>query len=198
MSQELPNETTSGATNEGSREQRYNQFVGFLAIHDQAIRRFIRALMPSRDGVDDVLQETALECWKKFDDFSPADKADPAEEFIRWACVIARFKVLSHFRDRSRDRLCFRESLVDRLAETALSQIGVEESERIAVDDCLSQLSEDQRRLVLSVHSPGESVARIASETGVRARTLYSKVNSLRRILLDCVRSKLAAEGSHG
>jgi len=169
-----------------AREQQYDEFVRLLAQHEAAIRRFIRFLMPSRDGVDDVAQETALECWRKFPDFQSSCSDDAAGDFVRWASVIARFKALSWQRDKARDRLVFRDSVIERLAQAATSQRGQPEAERLATESCLQKLSPDQQRLVLSVHTPGDSVARIAAETGEKPRRLYSKVNSLRKLLLKC------------
>lgn len=180
------------------REETYNEFVGLLARHDLAIRRFVRSLMPGNAGVDDVVQETALECWKKFGDFAPARQENASEEFVRWACVIARYKAMSWQRDRSRDRLVFRESVIEQLAAGALERMDQQESERRAVKACLEELQDDHRRLVLSVHSPGESVARIAGETGESARRLYGRVNNLRKVVLQCVQQRLAAEVNHG
>ena len=177
------------------QDQRYDRFVGLLARHDQSVRRFIRSLLPSADGVDDVMQDTALECWKKFSDYEAGENTDEGDGFVRWACVIARYKVLSRIRDRSRDRLVFRESVIERLATTSLDQLDRQAAEREAVDDCLEKLPEDRRRLVLSVHTPGDSVARIAEETGQKARRLYSLVNNLRQTLLDCIRQRVAQEG---
>ena len=180
------------------REAQYNHFVALIARHDQAIRRFVRSLLPSREGVDDVVQETALECWKKFSDFSPACSEDADNEFARWACVIARFKVLSWQRDRSRDRLVFREGVIEALAEAAMDSLDQQESQLQAVENCLHAMPDDQRRLILSVHSPGESIAMIAAETGEKARRLYSRINVLRSLLLDCVQQRLARDTAHG
>ncbi|MEO1525241.1 MAG: sigma-70 family RNA polymerase sigma factor [Planctomycetota bacterium] len=180
------------------REQQYDEFVVLLAKHDLPLRRYVRALMPSPDGVDDVLQETALECWKKYSDFQPIDSQEPSEDFLRWACVIARFKALSWQRDRSRDRLVFRESVIELLSSDALRTVLGHEEERRAVSACLQELSVEQRRLVLSVHSPGESVARIARETGQQTRRLYHRVNALRDRLLKCVEQRLAGEAADG
>ena len=179
------------------REQQYHEFVGLLARHDQAIRRFVRSLLPSTDGTDDVMQETALECWKKYSDFAASSAGEAADEFIRWACVIARYKALSWQRDKSRDRLVFRESVIERLADAAMERLDDREQERQAVETCLARLGDDQRRLVLSAHAPGQSIAMIAAETGEKARRLYSKVRTIRKLLLDCVRSRLAAEAGH-
>lgn len=180
------------------REARYNEFVGLLARHDQAIRRFVRSLLPTSDGVDDVMQETALECWKKFSDFQPESPQQAVDEFVRWACVIARYKALSWQRDQTRDRLVFREGVVEQLAHAAMDRLDKSESERRAVESCLRKMQRDDRRLVLSVHSPGQSIALIAAESGEQARRLYSKVNVLRKLLLECVQTQLAGEVGHG
>ena len=180
------------------REQRYNEFVGLLARHDQSIRRFVRLLLPSRDGVDDVMQETALECWKKFADFTPDAPEKTVEEFIRWACVVARYKALSWQRDKGRDRLVFRENVIELLSVAAMSDLDVRELEWQAVEVCLSKMQDDQRRLVLSVYAPGQSIALIAAQTGEQARRLYSRLNALRKLLLDCVRQQLAEELGNG
>jgi RNA polymerase sigma-70 factor (ECF subfamily) len=180
------------------REQLYDEFVTLLARHDLAIRRYVRFLLPSLDGVDDVMQETALECWRKFSDFQPPSVGDSADEFVRWACVIARYKAMSWQRDRSRDRLVFREAVIEQLSAAALESLDRRDEQRRAVEACLEKLTPDQRRLVLSVHSPGESIARIAKETGENARRLYSKVNALRSLLLECVERRLAGEVGNG
>ena len=179
-------------------EQRYDEFVALLARHDLAIRRFVRYLLPSRDGVDDVVQEAALECWKKFADFQPVNADDAGDEFVRWACVIARFKALSWQRDKARDRLVFRESVIEKLSESASDSHSRHDEERRAVEHCLEELPTEQQQLLLSVHTPGESIARMAAATGEKARRLYSKVNALRAILLDCVGRRLRAEVCNG
>ncbi|QDV24183.1 sigma-70 family RNA polymerase sigma factor [Aureliella helgolandensis] len=183
---------------EPEREQRYREFVALLTRHDLSIRRFVRSLLPSRDGVDDVVQDTALECWKKFSEFNPERSEESADGFIRWACVIARYKAMSWQRNKARDRLVFRETVIERLAQAALDNLDQQQMEQSAIEVCLGKLQEDQRRLVLSVHSPGESIANIAQETGEAARRLYRKVNVLRKRLLECVAQRIAAEVSNG
>lgn len=184
--------------NDGSdREQHYNDFVALLSRHDQAIRRFVRSLLPNRDAADDVVQETALECWRKFDSFTGTQTEDE-NEFVRWACVIARYKALSWLRDQGRDKLVFRESVIEALATSALSQLDQREAERRAVDGCLAKLSDAQRKLVLSVHSPGQSVASIAKETGQQARRLYYQLDTLRTSLQRCIEKQLQKELRHG
>lgn len=176
------------------REARYNEFVSLLARHDQSIRRFVRSLLPGADGIDDVIQETALECWRKYDTFQPENPANAADDFVRWACVIGRYKALSWQRDHARDRLVFRENIFEQLSDAALSKTAAIMAEQNAVEACLNELTADDRRLLLSVYSPGESIARIAKETNQKARRLYSQLNALRNSLLNCVQQRLAGD----
>ncbi|RMF44594.1 MAG: sigma-70 family RNA polymerase sigma factor [Planctomycetota bacterium] len=186
----MANEERSSADADAS-ERMYAEFVALLARHEPALRRFIRSLMPSDNGVDDVVQETALECWRKFAGFQVPQGEEPDAAFMRWASVIARFKAMSWQRDQARDRLVFRAEVIEKLAEEALESSGQWQQHLQAVQECLSNLTADQRRLVLAVHTPQESVARIAAEAGIAPRRLYSRVGALRRKLRVCVESRV-------
>ena len=88
--------------------------------------------------------------------------------------------------------------MIELLAKSAMVNLDQREAEQQAVDSCLAKLGVDQRKLVLSVHQPGESIAQIASATGKNARRLYGQVNTIRKQLLECVRQQLASELNHG
>ena len=181
-----------------NREASYHEFVGHLTRSDRVIRRFVSTLLPNSDAIDDVVQETALECWRRFDDFVPTNDSESAADFGRWACVIARYKALSWQRNRSRDRLVFREDVMEKIADTGLQHLPAIDDEQAAIEKCLQTLSPEQRRLVLSVHAPGESIAKIATETGDNARRLYRQLNTLRQQLFRCVQHRLTVEAQHG
>jgi len=176
---------------ESADATRYDEFVSLFARHEQAVRGFVRSLLPSSQDVDDILQEVGLACWRKFDSFTP----DAQDGFVRWACVVARFAVLRHRRNRARDRLVFSEEVIEMLATDAEARLEKAEAERDAVGRCLGKLADAERRLLLSVHTPGDSVARIAKDTQQNPRRLYRKLNALRDLLERCVRRRLSEEG---
>ncbi len=166
----------------------YDRFVSLLARHERAVRGFVRSLLPSWQDVDDVMQEVGLACWRKFDAF---DSAGSPDEFVRWACVVARFEALRHRRNCARDRLVLSEEVIELLAADAAERLEKAEMERNAVEHCLEKLQEPERRLLLSVHTRGDSIARIAADMGQQARRLYSKVNALRDLIGKCVRRRI-------
>ncbi|MCM2374915.1 sigma-70 family RNA polymerase sigma factor [Aporhodopirellula aestuarii] len=172
-------------------EQRNQNFVKLVSQNDRAIRLYVRSLMPTNDGVDDVYQETMLECWKKFATFRQDPELKGVNQFLRWACAIARFKVLSRKRDYSRDKLVFHVDVIERLATGANDQVEQFQERTDAIQNCLSEMDESSRSLLLSVHRPGESVADVARKTGKQVRQLYYRIDRLRTILLQCVKRRM-------
>lgn len=180
---------------------RNQRFIALLARTEHVVRRFTLGLLPGGEGIDDVLQETALEAWRKFAEFEENKETESrgtSSDFACWVCVIARYKILSYQRDRSRDRMVFREELLSELADLAMGDIQSREAELSAVEYCLEQMGEHSRRLLLSVHRYGDSVAKIAEETQRKPRRLYYQINVLRSTLLDCVRTRMAKDQSYG
>ncbi|MEM7311809.1 MAG: sigma-70 family RNA polymerase sigma factor [Planctomycetota bacterium] len=167
----------------------YDQFVALFARHERAIRAVVRSMLASSQDVDDVMQEVGLACWHKFPEFRANDVTDA---FFRWACVVSRFEVLKYRRKQARDRLILSDETIRLLSDDALQRAAAIDNERLAIEDCLDRLRPADRRLVLSVHARGDSVAQIARQVGQGVRRLYSRVNVLRDILGECVRRQLA------
>ncbi len=69
------------------------EFVLLMTRHQRKIWRFINALLPAPNAADDVLQETSLVLWRKWEQF------DTDREFLPWACGIARLQVLRFVRE---------------------------------------------------------------------------------------------------
>ena len=77
----------------------HESFVRALTRYERVIRAYIRGAGISRpEDVDEITQEVSLIAWQKFDQLENVD------EFPRWACVIARYRVLEFRRKRFRDR----------------------------------------------------------------------------------------------
>lgn len=168
--------------------RQYESFTRLFLLNERKVRAFLRVLMVSDEGVDDVLQEVALVAWRKFSELNDG------EDFGLWVCVVARYEVLKWRRKHARDRLVFSEDTLKLLSTDELANVERREQEHDALDRCLQKLSMPERALVMSVHTPGSSVARIAEETGRKAKSLYRQVSRLRLALLDCVKTRLAEE----
>lgn len=167
---------------------RYETFVARFAKHEPDLRRFIRSLLPTWTDADDVLQQTAIVIWRKFDQY------DPDTTFMKWACVIARFEALAYRRKMARDRLVFREDVFDLMAEEGLAELEERKPEEVALEQCLAVMPEKQRHFVELAYTPGMKVKEMAEEAGSTAAAFYMRLKRIRRQLMDCVEKKVLKE----
>ena len=167
----------------------YEAFVEIFTRHEADLRRFVRSLMPSWHDADEVMQQVALVAWRKFDQF------DRDTDFVRWACVIARFEALAYRRKMARDKLVFRDDLITLMAEEAERETEERVRENDALEGCLKKLPEGQRKLVTLAYTPGMSTKELAEAAGVKPGTFYMRLNRIRKSLQECIEQNLAREG---
>lgn len=166
-------------------DDRYEAFIRHFARWEQDLRRFIRSLLPTREDTDEVLQQTALVAWRKFDQF------DQDTPFIKWTCVIARFEALAYRRKMARDRLVFREDILDLMAEEGIDSLDQQQEEQDALEECLATLPEKQRKFITLAYTPGIKVKDLAKEAGSTAAAFYMRLKRLRHQLMTCLESKI-------
>lgn len=167
------------------------RFVRQFTRCESSVRAYVRSLAWPGLDIDDLMQNTGLACWRKFATF---DANGTPDDFVRWACVVARFEVLRARRCVARDRFVLDESVIEQLADDAEQRLRQAERERLAISGCLDQLDDAAKRLLLAVHTPGDAVARVSKETGVAARKLYNNLDLLRARLRRCVENRLTTE----
>tara|TARA_R110000850_G_scaffold91867_5_gene195325 strand:- start:276 stop:827 length:552 start_codon:yes stop_codon:yes gene_type:complete len=172
-----------------SEDARYEVFVQRFAHYEPDLRRFIRSLLPTWTDADEVLQQTAIVIWRKFDQY------DPDTNFMKWACVIARFESLAYRRKMARDRHVFREDILELMADEGIEELDTRHNEHDALQSCLLELPEKQRRFVTLAYTPGVKVKDLAEEAGSTAAAFYMRLKRIRRQLMHCVESKIQQPG---
>jgi RNA polymerase sigma-70 factor (ECF subfamily) len=168
---------------------RYEEFIQLFVRHEVGLRAFVRSLVPAWADVDEVIQETCLVLWRKFDGY------EPGSHFLRWACAIARFEVLKYRRKLSRERHVFNDELLMLLAEEAIEETDRRELERQALSDCLQKLTPRQQELIRGCYGGEQTIKEAAEGLGRTATSMYKAVNRIRLALLECVQKALAEEG---
>jgi RNA polymerase sigma-70 factor (ECF subfamily) len=76
-------------------ESSRRELVGLLSRHQRKIFAYLYTLVPNRADADDLLQETCLTIYEKFDEF------EDGTDFVAWANRIAWWKVR-----QSRQKFC--------------------------------------------------------------------------------------------
>lgn len=170
-------------TNTGAIDP-YETFVSRFARYEPDLRRFIRSLLPTAVDTDEVLQQTAIVIWRKFDQY------DPETHFMKWACVIARFEALAYRRKMARDRLVFREDVLELMANEGIEENEERLTEADALEDCLADMPEKQRQFITLAYTKGVKVKDLAAESGSSSAAFYMRLKRLRRQLMTCIESK--------
>ena len=152
--------------------------------HDQLLA-YIYTLVLNWQDAQDVLQKTSLVLWRKFDQF------DRETEFMPWAMRVAFYEAKNFLRMASRDRHCFSDDLLEKLASERAGDLDQIEPRALALRHCLAKLSADDRELLDRVYSDRDSVDGIAAELGKATQTIYNQLHKLRRQLMDCIERNL-------
>ena len=170
-----------------SRPDPEETFVQLVVAHQTALRAFVLSLLPGSDEVEDVIQETNAEIWRKRGEF------EIGTSFKSWMFSVAKFKVMSSWRDRSRRK----EWVVPEETMTKLIE-GVEtggyettEEKQEVLGHCLQQLRPVDRGLILRRYIKGCDLGELAAETGRSKESLKVSLHRLRMMLKACMLRKL-------
>ena len=172
-----------------SLADRQETFVRLFSQNEGKVRAFVTALLPNWEGVDDVMQETSLVMWRKYDHF---DVEAPGSSFVAWAFTIARYEVLKYRRRHATDRLVFSDDVYELLAAEAEGVASEQPHRQSALRHCLTKLAAPQRELIRIIYSDGVSIKTAAEHTGRSPTGLYKALARIRAALHRCVSFNLA------
>jgi RNA polymerase sigma-70 factor (ECF subfamily) len=166
---------------------RHEQFLRLLSHTENKVRRYIATLVPNRNDVDDVFQETLIALWRRFDDYRPE------QSFDAWAFRFAHYQVLSYRKKKAvqSKHFAFSDNAVELLAADQIQRSDFLASQRTALSKCLERLTEEDRELLELRYSTDVPICQVARDTDQPARTLYQALERVRRQLLHCVSLRL-------
>jgi len=174
-----------------SRRDPTELFVDRILSNQQSLFAYILTLVPQVDDANDVLQETNLTLWRKREEFQEEASLWP------WARTIAHYQALAFLKHRSRDRLCFNDSLLSQLAEeTAVLWQRSADVEQAALSQCIEELPVSKQELLEMRYSNGMPVAEIARKTGRSPGAIADALYRIRLQLAECIEGKLGEKES--
>lgn len=165
-------------------------FVQLVVSHQAALRAFVLSLLPGSPDVDDVIQETNSEIWQKRGEFRIGTN------FKSWMFSVAKFKVMSSWRDQSRRKewAMPEETLVKLIDQVEGGALGRTETKMEALRTCLAQLRPVDRGLILRRYYDENSLGELASEVGRNAESLKVSLHRIRVSLKGCVTRRIRME----
>lgn len=163
-------------------------FVRQLTDAQFALLSYIMLLTGSSADARDILQDTNLTIIKD------AAHYRVGTPFLAWAKTLAYYQVLTYRKKKSRDRLVFDDEVFDRLSAT-LAERPENCNQRLdALNDCLKKLNSDQQALITAKYFERLSIQKLSERFACSTAAIASLLYRIRKILSECVKSKLAKE----
>ncbi len=180
----------STTTNPDPAEEWQIQFTRLLTEHHRRLLGYIVSLVGNRPDAEDVLQRASITMWRKFATF------DLTTDFMAWASTVAFYEARNFLRHAGRSQIPFDDTLLDLLARERRVDLARQMPRIEAMRRCLDELDEPSRELVQAAYLDEGSLVELADRLQRAPQTLYNKLNTIRRLLADCVERRIAKEGN--
>jgi RNA polymerase sigma-70 factor (ECF subfamily) len=156
-------------------------FVRLYVENQTTIYSFILTLVYDVEAANDLLQDTAVFLWERFDEFKPGSN------FANWAVTIARYKVLEHFREKKRRHPLLSDDQLASVCELTKRHVGEADATKI-LQKCLNRLKDDDRDLLLKRYQDGMTIKQIARTINRPVQGLYKTMGRIFYNLQRCVK----------
>jgi RNA polymerase sigma-70 factor, ECF subfamily len=172
--------------------KRVDRFMCLLIAHQERLYRYVRMVMPHSQQIDDVLQETFLVMWQKF------DESLPAAGFYSWACRIAHLKVLEAFARNIRDVPVLDQEILEQVTADAILEPESLADIRLFLQACMVKLSIGDRELIELRYESGMRVDAIAAKLSRPVNSVSKSLGRIRHVLWQCVDDALKSQANGG
>ena len=161
-------------------------FTELFLRHQADLKAFIVAVVRDWGRSEDILQEVSIVLWKKFHQY------DRTRPFGAWARGVAYREVL---KDRRRDARGL--PTLSPEAMLALDQAFAQTEEpvgprRLALEECMSALEEQPRKILSLRYKQDFSIEEIASNLNRPVTAITKSLSRLRTQLQQCVERRLS------
>lgn len=157
------------------------RFLSLFLRSEREIFRYVAAMVPSVADAEDIVQQTALALWEKFDAY------DPGRPFTPWACRFALNKTRQWLERRQRWQALLENGLAEELA-LRREELLPELDRRLGhLEGCLGKLPEDQLSLVEGYYYRRDGIEKLATDSGRTAAAAYKMLQRVRLALQACI-----------
>ena len=174
----------------GDSNTAQQRFLSLFRRSEQEIFRHVAALVPNAIDAEDIVQQTALALWEKFDAY------DPGLPFTPWACRFALNKAHQWIERRQRWQTLLEHGLAEELAQRRQELQPELELRLKHLEGCLGKLTQGQRTLVEGYYYERVGVETLAERSGRSAAATYKMLQRIRQTLQRCVEGQVKPEAA--
>ncbi len=183
----MPFEETHQFDDQSAAQQR---FLSLFLRSEREIFRYVAVLVPNVADAEDIVQQTAVSLWEKFDAY------DPSQPFTPWACRFALNKARQWIERRQRWQALLDRGLAEELAQRR-EELRPELEVRLKhLEGCLSKLPEEQRSLVEGYYYRRDAIEKLAETSSRTVAATYKMLQRVRQALQSCIENAAKPEGA--
>ena len=165
------------------------RFLSLFLRSEREVFRYVAALVPNVADAEDIVQQTALSLWEKFDAY------DPIQPFTPWACRFALNKTKQWLERRERWQLLMERGLAEELAQRREELKPELEARLKHLEGCLNKLPEEQRTLVEGYYYRRDGIEKLATNSSRTVAATYKILQRVRQALQVCIENAARPEG---
>lgn len=184
-----PLEASSGAELDANESNRAEMFLALHLQNHNRLCAFVHTLVPAWQDAEEVLQDTLVVLWRKFDKF------DPGTSFFSWAARVAQYEVLNYRRRNRHREMVLADEVLEAVASTALENMDDVELRRAELENCIKKLDERERELLRLRYSAGGNIQTAAQAMNRSTGHVQRMLRKIRAGLLRCVHLRLLELG---
>jgi RNA polymerase sigma-70 factor, ECF subfamily len=174
----MPPDSTNRFGDQNAAQQR---FLSLFLRSEREVFRYVAALVPNVADAEDIVQQTALTLWEKFDAY------DPSRPFTPWACRFALNKARQWIERRQRWQTLLQDGLAEELAQRR-EELRPELEVRLKhLEGCIGKLPKDQRSLVEGYYYHRTEIEKVAENHGRTVEATYKALQRIRAALQICI-----------
>lgn len=162
-------------------EERHAQFLRLFLSSERELFRTVAVLVPAIEDAEEIVQQTAIALWEKFDLY------DPQRPFTPFACGFATNVARQWIASRRRWNSVLERNLADELLRRRDQLRPLMDARLRNLDDCLQKLPDDQRRILDRFYFRRTPIDAIAAEVGRSIDAVYKSLQRIRHALRDCI-----------
>jgi len=157
------------------------RFLSLFLRSEREVFRYVAALVPNVADAEDIVQQTALALWEKFDAY------DSSQPFTPWACRFALNKTKQWVERRQRWQALLEAGLAEELAQRREELRPEIETRLKHLEGCVNKLPEEQRSIVEGYYYRRDGIEKLAEKSGRTVAATYKTLQRVRQSLQSCI-----------
>lgn len=160
-------------------------FIQHLTECQGNLRAYLLAALGNYNDASEVLQQTNLVLWRNARSFRAG------AEFMPWAITLAKYEIMSFYRDRSRDRHVFTEEVAAMMLQAAAAEMPNLSERQVALRECLKHLPPTSQEMIKLRYENRTSIVQMAEKLKRTENAVKSALVRVRKSLEQCINRRI-------